>query len=139
MVVVHSLTNRVCAKSGRRYYTFKWDNIWVMLIGLARKERQQIHPYENMRDPFHNPELCFTNHAICWFDRNVLQEISPWNMDNIKTLRVRLRIVQGMMEKNKHIPKSLLPKVQAALVDIFYQFYFDAWDFRLKYIDKLPF
>lgn len=139
MVAVHSLTNRVYTRWGQNYGTFKWDNIWIALLGIARKERQQIHPYENTRAPFHNPKLCFMNHAIYWFDTFVLQQIDPENLSNEQTLRVRLRIAQGLIDRNPHLGDEFKARAKDAFVNIFHQMWTASWNYRFKYIDPLPF
>ena len=136
MVIVEALTNKVSTKWAR-YSSFTWDNIWLTIIGIAKKERLGLHPFY-IEDSLHNPKKCKVNDAMCWFDQNVLQEINPWDLTNLTTLRVRLRIAQGLIN-NPNMPKNLIPIAQNAMVNIFNQMVKSAWDFRLKYIDELPF
>lgn len=137
-VVIQSLTNRVSTMWGRRYCDMEWDNVWLMLIGIANKELKGLPPY-NIKDPFHSHKQCEVNNCICWFDRNIIQQINPWDLSNEKTLRVRLRIVICMISESRHIPDVMLPRIIAAMTNIFSQFLKDAWDWRLKYLEQLPF
>lgn len=137
-VVIQSLTNRVSTMWGRRYCDMEWDNVWLMLIGIANKEIKGLRTC-NIKDPFHYYKQCEVNNCICWFDRNIIQQINPWDLSNEKTLRVRLRIVICMISKSRHIPDVMLPRIIAAMTNIFNQFLKDAWDWRLKYLEQLPF
>lgn len=88
-MIVNSLTNHVYTPWGIRYNEFKWRNEWYTFLKLYDKELKET-------DSFRKNTTNSVSHIICWFDRNVIQQIS---IDNKVTIQVRIRIICGMINK----------------------------------------
>lgn len=134
MRTINCITNRVYTSWGKPYSNYQWDDIWITLLGMARKERQQIRPFNNNVSSFHKNSYSL-DYIIYWFDYNVLQII---HVETYKTSYVRLRIAQNLVDKTilSKYP-NIKNKVKDAFIDIYNQMYRDMWN---NYIHtQLPF
>ena len=127
-----AITNHTYTPWGIKYESFKWDNTWVVMLGIANKEVKGISPYTN-DDPFHKLSKYSINNIITWFDINVLQSMT---VHNEQTTRVRLRIVQSMLDKT-NIDNNLRNKFKDAILNTYKMFHNSMWN---TYLDlELPF
>ena len=131
-VNIIAITNHTYTPWGIKYESFEWDNTWVVVLGIANKEVKGISPYAN-DDPFHKLYKYSINNIITWFDINVLQYMT---VHNEQTTRVRLRIVQSMLDK-ANIDNNLRNKFKDAILNTYKMFHNSMWN---RYLDlELPF
>lgn len=131
-VNIVAISNHIYTPWGVKYESFKWDKTWVVMLGIANKEVKGIYPYTN-KDPFHKLSKYSVNNIITWFDINVLQSMT---VHNEQTTRVRLRIVQSMLDKT-NIDNNLRNKFKDAILNTYKMFHNSMWN---RYLDlELPF
>lgn len=131
-VNIVAISNHIYTPWGVKYESLKWDDTWVVMLGIANKEVKGIRPYTN-NDPFHKLYKYSINNIITWFDINVLQSMT---VHNDQTTRVKLRIAQSMLDKAR-IDNNLRNKFKDAILDTYKTFHNSMWN---KYLDsELPF
>lgn len=126
-MVIHSLTNKVYTSWGVRYELFNWRPEWYTFIRIQNRECN--------KDEFH----CISDsvkHIIYWFDTNILQKIG---IDKEPTLRVRIRIVCGMVNKINYIPWPMKREFMECIWDTYRKFYKEWNEYYCKKILELPF
>lgn len=134
MRTINCITDRAYTSWGKPYSKYQWDDIWITLLGMARKERKRIRPFNNNVNSFRK-DLYSLDHIIYWFDYNVLQTI---RVETYRTTNVRLRIAQNLVDRTilSKYP-NIKNKVKDAFIDIYHQMYRDMWN---NYIHtQLPF
>lgn len=126
-MVIHSLTNKVYTSWGIRYSLFNWRPEWYTFIRIGNRECN--------KDEFH----CISTsvkYIIYWFDTNILQKIG---IDKEPTLRVRIRIVCGMVNNLHYIPRPMKIEFMECIWDIYKKFYKEWNEYYCKKILELPF
>lgn len=126
-MVIHSLTNKVYTSWGVRYTLFNWRPEWYTFIRIQNRECN--------KDWFHYNDDS-VKHIIYWFDTNILQKIG---IDKEPTLRVRIRIVCGMVNKINYIPWPMKREFMECIWDTYRKFYKEWNEYYCKKILELPF
>lgn len=124
---IYSLSNRIYTTWGVQYHNFIWDPNWKIFINLADKEIQNGWIKPNS-----------IRYIICWFDRNILQRLGK---DSIATLKVRIRVVCGLVNKLPYtkLPRDLKITFMECIWHAFHEFYSKWKEWHCKYILRLPF
>lgn len=125
-MVIHSLTNKVYTSWGVRYELFNWRPEWYTFIRIQNRECN--------KNKFHC--IYSVKYIVCWFDTNILQKIG---IDKEPTLRVRIRIVCGMVNKIDYIPWTMKRELMECIWDTYRKFYKEWNEYYCKKILELPF
>lgn len=135
MVRISSITNHIYTPFGTRYDSYYWDDTWLFLLGMEKKERQQIRPFDCCKDIFHD-NIYSMQYLLYFFDQNVLQSLT---VKDINTTMIRLRIAQSIVDKTYILKdyKDLCIKAKNAFVDTCIKMSKDMWDKHLS--RELPF
>lgn len=126
-MVIHSLTDKVYTSWGVRYELFNWRPEWYTFIRIQNRECN--------KDSFHYISDSI-KYIIYWFDTNILQKIG---IDKEPTLRVRIRIVCGMINKINYIPWPIKREFMECIWDTYRKFYKEWNEYYCKKILELPF
>lgn len=127
-MVIHNLTDKVYTSWGVRYKLFNWRPEWYTFIRIQNrecKEKQRIH-LTNLT----------VKHVIYWFDTNILQRIG---IDKEPTIKVRIRIVCGMVNKLDYIPRPMKIEFMECIWDTYKKFYKEWTEYYCREILELPF
>lgn len=120
-MIVNSLAAHPYTLWGRRYNSFKWRNEWYAFLKLADND---------LEGPIRE--------IICWYDRNILQCLGK---DHYLTLRVRIRIVCGMINKLRlpNVTREMKIEFMECIWDTYKQMEKEWYEYYFKYIEQLPF
>lgn len=133
-MVIHSLTNEIYTSWGVRYELFNWRPEWYTFIRIQNRE---VGPTRDRtgKDWFHyyGPSV---HHIIYFFDTHILQRIG---IDKEPTLKVRIRIVCGMVNKLDYIPRPMKIEFMECIWDAYRKFYKEWNEYYCKKILELPF
>jgi len=126
-MVIHSLTDKVYTSWGVRYELFNWRPEWYTFIRIQNRECNKDRFYYISNS---------VKYIIYWFDTNILQKIG---IDKEPTLRVRIRIVCGMVNKINYIPWPMKREFMECIWDTYRKFYKEWNEYYCKKILELPF
>lgn len=130
-MVIYSLTNRVYTNWGAKYSSFNWRPEWYTFIRIYNREIKELEFHEYFA-------TIIVGHIISWFDNLILQRIG---IDSEFTLRVRIRILCGLINKISHnkLTRDMKIEFMECIWDIYNKFHEDWKEYHCKYILQLPF
>lgn len=127
-MLINSITNHTHTSWGMPYTAINWLPEWYTFVKLQNKEIKQ-------RDFNERKDVAY---IVYWFDTNILQKIG---IDKLKTLRVRLRIICGMINKlpYTYISRPMKMAFMECIWDTYKKFNREYYEYYYKYIIGLPF
>lgn len=130
-MVVYSLTNHIYTTWGVKYSSFNWRPEWYTFIRMQNREIREIEFHEFFKR--YN-----VSYLLHWFDSRILQRIG---VDNELTLKVRIRILCGLVNKlpADTMPRPMKIEFMECIWDTYRKFYKEWYEYYCKTILELPF